>query len=182
MLAALWGGELYWYAQQPLLPSINLPPDVRRGSGELATTPLPRLPPLAEYQAIISRPLFHVNRQPEAQATPAPVQPPTDLQTLITLRGIFLHDKQRIALLEWTATKQTRRVREGEIIEGWRLDSLSQDSAEFSRDAVKVTFTLRVGKAAATSAPVNQPQAGAALLPHQQPKPRRNDPEARQQQ
>ncbi len=167
-LGLVWAGEIYWYqfasvrALPRVVTPVSLPADAPAG-----WTGLAQLPALEHYQAISLRPLFHGNRQPEAVAAPVVAPVTTDLKTLVRLQGILLQGNQRVALFEWLATHQVRILREGEFLEGWRLEQLHASGAELSQGDSRLQFEVRP-VAGAPVAKVVQPASGSAAVPLRQ--------------
>lgn len=164
-LASLWVGELYWHqaAVSPVLPVIAAQ-GLRTPDSSPGLAALPQMPPLEYYQPISLRPLFHNTRQPELVAAPAPAPVAVDLKSLLRLQGIFVQNTQRVALFEWLATHQVRLLREGESLEGWRLERLSADGAELSQGENRIQFNVRNPANASAAKPVQPPLGGAAAL------------------
>ena len=109
-----------------------------RGSVAAQTEPAPapaaptaaqkfELPPLDELQATRERPLFSPTRRPpEIAAEPEAAPPITESVSLpFELTGIALGDEIRIAILHNKTTNEELRVREGDKVDDWMLETVA---------------------------------------------------------
>ena len=100
-----------------------------------------RRPPYRDFGEIVRRPLFKQSRalpkrQPSAAAPAAPVS------LRATLKGVLYSPTERVALLTPAGSDTVVRVPKGEAYQGWRLKSLTPDSATFTRGRESVTLKL----------------------------------------
>jgi len=108
--------------------------------GDVSLSP-PRMANLAD---MLGRPLFFVDRRmPEPPETKAPAPPPRPLR--LQLEGVALMSGASIAVLRNLADNQLLQLAEGETHDGWTLDSISSNSASFSRDAQVTELPLNPG-------------------------------------
>ena len=81
--------------------------------------------PLTHYAEIVERPVFIDTRRPEEDELTAPTAPPEPDQPL-DLIGVLLVPGAATALLRPTEPNaKVLRVAQGEMVEGWRLQSVS---------------------------------------------------------
>lgn len=94
---------------------------------------------------VLARPLFSPNRRPAvAVAEPAPA--PTD----VVLTGVAITPERRVALIAVGTPRLTRRLTEGEAIEGRVVESILPDRVRLRRTDGRIeTVFLRPVKAAA---------------------------------
>lgn len=114
-----------------------------------------RLGPATDYLEVGQRPLLTPDRRPApggdggAEAASAPL--------VAQLTGVILSGAVRIALLQDSDTGRSRRVREGEVLEGtaWLLQSLAPRRAVFVGPEGEMVLDLRVfdGKGGAAPTP-----------------------------
>jgi hypothetical protein len=95
----------------------------------------------------VTRPLFTPNRQPPGAAPAAsPVETSPAARpnaSRYALSAIIIVDNERIALLTDTATGSLNRVREGETVAGWRVESIQEDSAVLRNGDTRAELSLR---------------------------------------
>lgn len=85
------------------------------------------LPPLENLQATRERPLFSPTRRPPAVVV-QPETPPPIVESVslpFELTGIALGDDVRIAILHNKTTNEELRLREGDKIDEWMLESVA---------------------------------------------------------
>lgn len=101
-------------------------------------------PRIADLADMLGRPLFFVDRRmPEPPDTQAPAPTPTPLR--LQLEGVALTSGASIAVLRNLANNQLLQLAEGETHDGWMLDSVSSNSASFSRGAQVTELPLNPG-------------------------------------
>jgi len=82
----------------------------------------PPMPPLAAYREIMQRPLFSDTRRPVEVSTPMTRAPALqDPATKWTLTGIVASAGESRAVVTGIKDKTTRRLAQGEMLDGWRL-------------------------------------------------------------
>ncbi len=136
---------IVWLARAPL---------ATRDSGarkheafEIAPPGERRSPPLSAFRAMVERPLFWPGRRPLAVKTPSASGKAGELADY-ALVGVLVFDDEGIALVRDRKGK-TRRIKQGEKLEGWRLARLGRREAEFRHNGRRELLPLRVGKPAA---------------------------------
>jgi len=103
-----------------------------------------RPPGMAELADMLDRPLFFVDRRmPEPPADQAPAPPPTPLR--LQLEGVAMTSGASVAVLRNLADNQLVQLAEGDTHDGWMLDSVSSNSASFSRGAQVTELPLDPG-------------------------------------
>ncbi len=107
--------------------------------GTIDRTPF-SLPPESTYSAAAARPLFNDDRQPtplEALAEAGPATPPVPLN--ITLTGVIVTSKVRLAMIQDKARNQPLALKVGMPLEGeqsqWTLVEVNARSAVFVNPA-----------------------------------------------
>ena len=88
-------------------------------------------PPMAQLVDMMERPLFFPDRrmpEPEVEEAPPRVTP-----LRLELKGIAISGGSRVAVLLNMNGKSLIQLAEGELHEGWTLDTLTSNSARFSR-------------------------------------------------
>jgi len=143
-----------------LAKQIDQFPDTSRPVRPAPVRPLQGLPPsdtftlpaLDEFSQTRERPLFADNRRPPIATAPVtPVQakaplPPTPAKrdpAGITLTAIVIVGKDRVALLRTSKASTTRRLRVGDKVNGWRVDSIGPDAVVITLDDERKTLPLR---------------------------------------
>ncbi len=108
--------------------------------GDVSLSP----PGMAELADMLDRPLFFVDRRmPEPPADQAPAPPPTPLR--LQLEGVAMTSGASVAVLRNLADNQLVQLAEGDMHDGWTLDSVGANSASFSRGAQVSELTLDPG-------------------------------------
>jgi len=149
------------------------------------------LPALDQFKQTLERPLFADNRQPPAAPEPrvadqteAPkiVASPRRSTAGLVLSAIVMAGDDRVALLRARKSGAARRLRVGERIDGWRVESIGPGAVVLSlRDERKTLALRRFGPPPPPKplAPARQPQrnakrplAGALTSPRRVPVPR----------
>lgn len=166
-LAGAWLAlELVW---QPVSPP-PLPPQ----DAPLPEQPaLPDLtveqPLLAEFKSTLERPLFSQERRPEEavddeEAGLATPVEPTDAPAL-RLTAVIVDAEGRSALLEQPGEAQGLRMREGDTIVGWRLESVADDRVVLSAGEKRSELLLRTFDAPAAPAAEPTPRVRNPIVP-----------------
>lgn len=127
------------------------------GGGEAATAALPavaapasaalpappasfKLPPLASYAEVTERPLFTATRRP---------RPPEAGQDLLgkssgfVLLGIILAPDDKAVLVQHGHPAEIARLKEGQAVEGWTLQSILPDRITLQHGATEVELKLK---------------------------------------
>ena len=148
--------------------------------GTIDRTPF-SLPPESSYSAIAARPLFNDDRLPtpfDALANTEPVAPPVPLN--ITLTGVILTSKVRLAMIQDKSRNQPLALKVGMPLEGdqsqWTLVEVNARSAVFLNPANErsevALETSAVPLPAVAAAPVIQ----QVVPPRQTTKPGQTQP------
>lgn len=105
---------------------------VGMGAAQTVSAPAARvqkfeLPPIEELQATRERPLFNPSRRPPQIVVASEAPPPiTEAAALpFELTGIALGDDIRIAILHNKTTNEELRLREGDKVEDWMIESVA---------------------------------------------------------
>jgi hypothetical protein len=89
-------------------------------------------PSLSQLADLTERPLFYPSRRmPKREVQKAPPPPPTPLR--LKLEGIAIAGGARVAVLRNLSGQGLVQPTEGESHDGWTLETLSSNSATFSR-------------------------------------------------
>ncbi len=87
-----------------------------------------QMPPIEDFGETLDRPLFSKIRRPPAPEPDAPGEKPEKKQTVkVRLAGVVISPKERVALVQYPRTRENTRVKEGQEIEGWVLESILAD-------------------------------------------------------
>lgn len=119
------------------------------------------LTPGKSFPETLARPLFSATRRPPETRPPEPVadqqpqseQPPpppmqvTSPETLI-LKGIFIDDERRLALIQTPATPQGMWLAQGGTVEGWTVGQIEKQSIAIEANGQRASLTLYVDKPA----------------------------------
>jgi hypothetical protein len=112
--------------------------------------PSVQLPPLAALTETVHRPLFSPDRRPPEPTPPTRPAvattaggPPT-----LNLSAVVLTDGDRVALVEDVGRGQLRRLREGEEIAGWWVESVESEAVVLARGQARHRIALRRYQAA----------------------------------
>lgn len=147
------------------------PPASPAAAPEPAPMPAPEtftLPPLPAYHAVTDRPVFTQNRKPPP-AEDVASQPATNVSEFL-LSGIIITESEKIALVTNARAGSLARYREGQVMGGWRLQSILQDRIVLERGAERQEIKL-TDRSRATVEGVPQP-----IRPPGQPQPRPQGP------
>lgn len=103
--------------------------------------PEPYLPrPIESYGGIAERPLFSPSRRPSATGGGAAGRSGHDS---LMLAGVILTTSKRLAMIESKrASGGVVVVREGQVVEGWSVDSIAADRVVISHDGEVVELLL----------------------------------------
>lgn len=146
--------------------------------GNIDRTPF-SLPPESTYSAIAARPLFNDDRLPtpfDANANATPAAPPVPLN--ISLTGVIVTPKLRVAMIQDKARNQPQALRVGMPLEGdqsqWTLVEVKERSAVFEnpaseRNTVELETSAIPLPAVAAAPPIQQPQPPKATTKPGQP-------------
>jgi len=114
------------------------------GLAQNAPAPSFELPPLENLQATRERPLFNPTRRPP-QIVAEPEAPPPIVESValpFELTGIALGDDVRLAILHNKTTNDEARLREGDKIEDWTIDSVGDRFVVLRGDGRRVRLWL----------------------------------------
>ena len=104
-------------------------------------------PSYESFHEVVERPLFSPTRRPPAKVTPAQSKPkPTPKpkpQTariergLFSVLGIVISDDERVSLVRLKKSGETVRMAVGDVVEGWRVESIDRDCVTFRAGEVR---------------------------------------------
>jgi len=100
-------------------------------------------PPRDEIDEIAARPLFSPSRRPFALAEEEPEPAPVRSLPPVTLIGVLLTEQQRTALLQAVGHGDPGWVREGNRIQGWRVERIEQSRVHLRAGDRVETVELR---------------------------------------
>lgn len=108
---------------------------------------------------IVERPIFSVSRRPFSAAVELPTaRPEPETKALaLTLAGTLLAGESRIALLAHP-TDGLLRLRQGQKVDGWRIDEIREDEVRLRRGLDVTLLSLRKG----AFQDIHQPTAGSS--------------------
>ncbi len=117
-------------------------------AGGGAPPPLAALPdqpsysvaPVADFSAILERPLFSPTRRPPAEGVAAVVDPEPELQ--VTLVGVIISSEEQIAIVKPRDATSFARLSVGDSFQGWALDSIEPSRITFRRGDVEEHIEL----------------------------------------
>jgi hypothetical protein len=119
-------GLLNWWLLALELDISAIRPAAALADGVPAAAPPADDTPLADFKAIVERPVFNASRRPSAPAeTGSVVRPPSDLQLI----GVAIDGERKRALLKTQQQPRARWIEEGGSIEGWVVSSVRADGA-----------------------------------------------------
>ena len=106
------------------------------------------MPPIETYAETLDRPLFSKIRRPPAPEPDAPAPEPEKKQKVkVRLAGVIISPRERVALVQEPRAKEITRLREGQEIEGWVLESILADRIVLRfgelREEVKIAGEVR---------------------------------------
>ena len=107
-----------------------------------------QMPPIEDFGETLDRPLFSKIRRPPPPEPDAPAEKPEKKQTVkVRLAGVVISPKERVALVQKPRTREITRLREGQEIEGWVLESILADRIVLRfgevREEVKIEGEVR---------------------------------------
>ncbi len=107
-----------------------------------------QMPPIEDFGETLDRPLFSKIRRPPAPEPDAPAEKPGKKQTVkVRLAGVVISPKERVALVQGPRGRDITRLREGQEIEGWVLESILADRIVLRfgelREEVKIEGEVR---------------------------------------
>lgn len=128
----------------------------------------PRLGPPSQYAEVAQRPLLVPGRRPVAMADAGNQDAPLDF----ILTGVLLAGDFRAATLQSPDRSRSKRVRQGELVEGtsWRLVSLEPRAAVFSGPEGERRLDLNVYDGSADPAPQRAVEAPSPAAASSQPR------------
>jgi general secretion pathway protein N len=95
--------------------------------------------PLEHFHAIVERPLFSPTRR-------APASLAVDGEgsaRQFELKGVIVSAREQHALIVSQATGKSYEVRTGDIVEGWRVERITEQSAAFTKGGVETLVPLK---------------------------------------
>ncbi len=163
LLAALVLSE--WHRGQARLESVIT---VSRGAADVGgVTDIPALPSyggsLERYGEIVNRPLFSRDRRPVADVASYENKRPSKIDKLV-LTGMVSGPNARVAILVDMEINKELRMSEGQMYNGWKLESFEGDAVTFSYRGRVRRFELP--KKMFPRAGMQQPAAMPPLNPH----------------
>ncbi|MDH3531387.1 MAG: hypothetical protein OEO82_00580 [Gammaproteobacteria bacterium] len=124
---------LQWlYPARPARAALATTQDTDAGLPEFDAVAL-NPPHMADLASMLERPLFYADRRmPEQPKTEtATVAPLTPLR--LKLEGVAITGESRVAVLRNLSDNQLLQLTEGMAHDGWTLDAVSSNGANFSR-------------------------------------------------
>ncbi|MCH7711885.1 MAG: hypothetical protein IH903_09650 [Proteobacteria bacterium] len=105
-----------------------------------------QMPPIEDFGETLDRPLFSKIRRPPAPDAPAE-EPEKKRKVKVRLAGVVISPKERVALVQGPRGRDITRLREGQEIEGWVLESILADRIVLRfgelREEVKIEGEVR---------------------------------------
>jgi hypothetical protein len=96
-----------------------------------------------EIEAIAERPLFSASRRPFVPAEAEPESMPVQSLPPLQLIGVLLTEQQRAALVQPVGEGDPTWVREGNRVQGWRVEKIEQDRVQVRAGERLETVELR---------------------------------------
>jgi hypothetical protein len=96
-----------------------------------------------EIEAIAERPLFSPSRSPFVPAGAEPEAVPVQSLPPLQLIGVLLTEQQRAALVQPVGEGDPTWVREGNRVQGWRVEKIEQDRVQVRAGERLETVELR---------------------------------------
>jgi hypothetical protein len=127
------------------------------------------MPPQEAFSAVLERPVFSSTRRPVPGSEIAPDSPALSDLDLI---GIVVSSGDRFVLVKQSGASQPQPAREGEIIGGWSILSISEDHVILRRGANEIEVALDY----AEPAPPPPPRAPNAAPSAGDPEPEKVTP------
>jgi len=103
-------------------------------------------PPRGHFALIEERPLFSMTRLPSApESVAASSKPIVDSKRLdrFLLTAVIITGEQKIALFRDSATGSVLRVREGDMLDRWRVDTVQPETVTVSNKSTTHQLILR---------------------------------------
>ncbi|MFI4987001.1 MAG: hypothetical protein ACHQF3_06155 [Alphaproteobacteria bacterium] len=119
-------------AQQPAATDKPSAAPAAAAAGDLSGVPL------EHFRAIVERPLFSPTRRPPPSAAGEPDAGPRQFQ----LKGVVVSAREQHALIVSQSTGKSYRVRTGDVVEGWRVERITAQSAAFTKGGVETLVRL----------------------------------------
>jgi hypothetical protein len=118
-----------------------------QGAGDLEVKPVESfaIAPLSRYDEIIARPLFLASRRPAEVLDTVGQQKPGD-DAVFSLLGVVMTPERMMALLQVDKSGKIARLRVGETVEGWQLESVQATSVLLRRGDVVKNLPLERNK------------------------------------
>jgi len=187
LVVVVLGGILAWqWAGWPPEPADA--PGASEGLGEGEQRPdvenaLARLRPLGErsdYEVVVERPLFSPTRRPPTDE-PAALEPEPEViadRSLdrMDLSAVLITPEQSLAWVTDTGTRELRRLRPGDDVEGWAVRDILSDRLVLERQGETNTLVLR--DYARQPPPPVRPRPPVRAPQRGQPPPQRPVPQA----
>ena len=151
-LLVIVGFELLYPPQLDEVLVVPSPDPVLTGTPESVSLEQYQIAPLAKYSEVIERPLFlDTRRQPPSDIKPTVVQaPPEEDDTSFTLIGVLVTPEATTALVQVDESGKVVRLKAGETVENWQLESVDADNVTLrKRDKTKTLPLVRNKKRAA---------------------------------
>jgi general secretion pathway protein N len=120
-----------------------------------STSDASNLPPIDAYAEVVKRPLFSTTRQPPP---PAAAQDSTGKSSFVLI-GIVISQSERTALIQAGRGATIARLREGQTVDGWTVQSIAADRVTLERGGVRQELKLK-----------NQPTTGRPNPPAPPPR------------
>jgi general secretion pathway protein N len=98
------------------------------------------LPPIESFAEVTRRPLFSPTRQPPP---PEAVKDTQGNPNNFSLLGIVIADGGRVALIEYGRPPALARLKEGQTVEGWTLQSILPDRVVLQHGATEQEVKLK---------------------------------------
>jgi general secretion pathway protein N len=117
-------------------------PDRADAAGAAAKPEPFSLPPLAELQEVVQRPLFAESRRPPALAPASAPQVARELDTL-SLLGVVITPDERHALIQSDPQTKPERVRQGQTLAGWTIEGILPDRVVFRRGETREELRIK---------------------------------------
>lgn len=147
-LAALCVGlALVIRAELDGLDRVPAPPQAA-GSSEAASPPIsippetPPLPPLAQLDDMVARPLFVEGRRPTPEQPDAPAADPEQALNVM-LTGIVITERGRLANFRAGTDARARVLGVGEFLDDWRIDEILPDRVILSSGGRREELLLK---------------------------------------
>ncbi len=105
------------------------------------------MPPIEDFGETLERPLFSKIRRPPPEPD-TPAEKPEKKQTVkVRLAGVIISPQERVALVQEPRAREITRLKEGQEIEGWVLESILADRIVLRfgevREEVKIAGEVR---------------------------------------